>query len=201
MDIILPSTSPYRRRLLERLRIPFRCMAPDADERPLHAEAPAAMATRLALAKARSISLAHPGALVIGSDQVAAAADEDPEGVAMGKPGNFQAARLQLRASAGRVVTFYTGLALRCEKSGFERFHVERFRVHFREIDDKSIENYLHLEEPYDCAGSFKCEGLGIALFERMEGNDPTSLEGLPLIALTSLLGEAGFPVLGTRWK
>ena len=192
MDIILASTSPYRRRLLERLHIDFRCLPPETDEEQLAGEAPAEMATRLARAKARSIARLHPNALVIGSDQVAAL-----DGEIMGKPGSHEAARCQLRASSGRRVTFYTGVTLIAGATGFERFHVEPFSVHFRELSDKNIENYLRLEQPYDCAGSFKCEGLGIALFERLAGNDPTSLEGLPLIALTSLLSEAGVSVLG----
>jgi len=207
MDIILASTSSYRRRLLQRLQIRFRCLPPDVEEERLPAEEAAAMAIRLALAKARAVALAHPGALVIGSDQVAthehAASDDsvarnNPGGSAIiGKPGSHEAARAQLQASSGRVVCFYTGLALCCIATGLERFHVEPFRVHFRELGDKSIENYLRREQPYDCAGSFKCEGLGIALFERLEGRDPTSLEGLPLIALTGLLAEAGIAVLG----
>lgn len=191
MDIILASTSPYRRQLLGRLRLDFRCLAPRAAEDRLPGESPPAMAARLALAKASSIALHYPDALVIGSDQVAALGSE-----VMGKPGGHEAARGQLRASSGRTVQFHTGVALKCMASGIERFHVEPFSVHFREISDKSIEDYLQREQPYDCAGSFKCEGLGIALFERLEGRDPTSLEGLPLIALTSLLAEAGVFVL-----
>jgi len=198
MDIILASTSPYRRHLLQRLQLPFRCLAPGVDEQGLAAESPAGMASRLALAKARSVALAHPGALVIGSDQVAVL-DPPDSGASriLGKPGNHMAARAQLLASAGQVVSFYTGVAVCIAATGFEQFHVEPFRVYFRELDDKSIENYLSKEQPYDCAGSFKCEGLGIALFDRLEGRDPTSLEGLPLIALTDLLAAAGYPVLG----
>lgn len=192
MDIILASSSPYRQRLLARLQLPFSCMAPNVEETRRPGEAPAAMAARLALAKARAVAPSYPDALVIGSDQVAAIGD-----TVMGKPGNHASAFAQLRASAGHEVRFHTGLALYCASSGFERFHVEPFSVHFRELSDTDIKRYLHIEQPYDCAGSFKCEGLGIALFERMEGNDPTSLEGLPLIALTGLLAEAGLPVLG----
>ncbi len=198
MDIILASTSPYRQRLLQRLQLPFRCLPPDVDEQGLAAESPAAMASRLAVAKARSVAQAHAEALVIGSDQVAALESPQPGApTILGKPGNHRAARAQLLASAGQVVSFYTGVAVRIAATGFEQFHVEPFRVYFRELDDKSIENYLSREQPYDCAGSFKCEGLGIALLDRMEGRDPTSLEGLPLIALTDLLASAGFPVLG----
>lgn len=193
MDIILASTSPYRRRLLKRLHIDFRCLPPETDEERLVGEPPAEMAARLALAKARSVARLHPNALVIGSDQVAAL-----DGAIMGKPGSHEVACCQLRASSGRTVTFHTGVALIAGASGFERFHVEPFSVQFRELGDKTIENYLRLEQPYDCAGSFKCEGLGIALFERLQGNDPTSLEGLPLITLTGLLSEAGVFVLGS---
>ncbi len=194
MDVILASSSPYRQRLLARLQIPFSCIAPEVDETRLPNEAPAAMAGRLALAKARAVARAHPAALVIGSDQVAALGD-----TVMGKPGGHEIAVTQLRASAGREVRFLTGLALHCASSGFERFHVEPYSVYFRELSDKSINNYLQIEQPYDCAGSFKWEGLGIALFARMAGDDPTSLEGLPLIALTGLLAEAGLPVLDIR--
>ena len=191
MDIILASTSAYRRQLLGRLQIDFRCLAPEVDEARKPGEAPMAMAGRLALAKARSIARLHPNALVIGSDQVAAL-----DGHVMGKPGSYEVAYSQLRASSGRIVHFYTAVALSCKATGFESCHVEPFAAHFREIDDKSIKNYLLREQPYDCAGSFKCEGLGIALFERLEGRDPTSLEGLPLIALTGLFAAAGIPVL-----
>jgi len=149
------------------------------------------MAARLALAKARVIAAQNPDALVIGSDQVAAIGDR-----VMGKPGDHQAALAQLRASSKNKVVFYTGLALVTASAGFERFHVEPFNVVFRELSEQAIQNYLIRERPYDCAGSFKCEGLGIALFERMQGDDPTSLEGLPLIALTTLLGRAGIDVL-----
>jgi MAF protein len=192
MDLILASSSPYRQRLLARLQIPFSCIAPEVDETRLPDEEPAAMAARLALAKARSVGRAHPDSLVIGSDQVAALED-----TVMGKPGGYETAFAQLRSSAGRELRFHTGLAVHCAASGFERFHVEPYSVYFRELSDKSIANYLQIEQPYDCAGSFKWEGLGIALFARMAGDDPTGLEGLPLIALTGLLAEAGLPVLG----
>ncbi|CAA0119601.1 Maf-like protein YceF [Halioglobus japonicus] len=190
MDIILASTSPYRKILLERLQLSFSCIPPDIDEAPLPGEAPQAMAERLARAKARAVAQWHPDALVIGSDQVASL-----EGRIMGKPGNFENAKAQLKMSSGKEVTFYTGVALASQ--GFERFHVEPFGVRFRALDDTRIANYLKREQPYDCAGSFKVEGLGIALFEQLIGNDPTSLEGLPLITLSSLLAEAGVDVLG----
>ena len=174
MNIILASTSPYRRRLLERLQLPFRCVSPETDETPLPDEAPAALAVRLARAKAESIARLQPGALIIGSDQVASI-----EGSIMGKPGNFNSASAQLRSSRDQ-----------------ERIHVERFCVRFRALSDSQITNYLHREQPYDCAGSFKVEGLGIALFESLIGDDPTSLVGLPLIKLTALLGELGVDIL-----
>jgi septum formation protein len=193
MDLILASTSPYRQQLLARLRFPFRCVAPGTDEVHSPGEAPAAMAQRLALAKAHSVAASQPQALVIGSDQVAAI-----DGIPMGKPGDHPTAHAQLAASAGRAVHFHTAVAIVCHASKLERFHVELFIAHFRRLHDRAIENYLRLEQPYDCAGSFKYEGLGIALFERLEGRDPTSLEGLPLIALTGLLAGAGIDVLGS---
>ena len=191
MDIILASTSPYRRQLLQRLHIAFRCLAPGVDESPLPGEGPDALARRLAGAKAQAIAADHPGAVVIGSDQVASV-----DGHIMGKPGTHEAAVMQFRASSGREVRFHTALAVLCLERGFEQFHVEPFSAHFRRLSDRSIEDYLLREQPYDCAGSFKCEGLGIALFEGLRGNDPTSLEGLPLIALTALLGRAGVAIL-----
>lgn len=193
MDIILASTSAYRQQLLARLQLPFRCIAPLTDESRLRDEAPATMSARLALAKAQSVAATHPQALVIGSDQVASIDDK-----VMGKPGDHQNAHRQLSASAGREVNFHTAVALVCHSTNFERFHVELSRAHFRRLGERAIDNYLRREQPYDCAGSFKCEGLGIALFERLEGRDPTSLEGLPLIALTRLLAEAGLDVLGS---
>ena len=191
MDVILASTSPYRKRLLERLQISFRCLAPGTDESPLPGELPAALAQRLALAKAQSIAALHRDALVIGCDQVASI-----EGCIMGKPGSFDRAASQLRSCSGRDVQFHTALALVSMNRGLERFHVEPFSVRFRTLSDTRIIDYLIREQPYDCAGSFKVEGLGIALFEYLAGNDPTALEGLPLIKLTELLGEAGVDIL-----
>ncbi len=194
MDLILASTSPYRRALLERLRLPFRCEAPQTDETPLPGESPEALATRLALDKARAVSASFPGAFVIGSDQVA-----ELEGRAIGKPGHHAAALKQLLASSGKEVLFHTAVALVNNERNWEQFHVARFLTRFRALDEETLDRYLRREQPYDCAGSFKCEGLGIALFERLEGRDPTSLEGLPLIALTDLLMAAGVDVLGDR--
>ena len=191
MDIILASTSPYRKRLLQRLGLAFHCLPPDVDESPLQEETPQAMARRLAQAKAQAIADIHPQALVIGSDQVASL-----DGGIMGKPGNHAAAAAQLRASSGRKVKFYTGVALVCSERQLQRTHVELFTAHFRSLTDQQINDYLQREQPFDCAGSFKVEGLGIALFTGLQGNDPSSLEGLPLIALVALLAEAGIQVL-----
>lgn len=191
MDLILASTSVYRQRLLERLQLPFTSMAPEVAETAKPGEDPRLLASRLALAKASAVATRIPGALVIGSDQVASIA-----GVIHGKPGNFEAARAQLAASSGSTVTFYTGVALVGLDAGIQLEACVPFRVHFRELLDSEITDYLEREQPFDCAGSFKCEGLGIALFEAMEGDDPTALEGLPLIALSKMLSEAGMPVL-----
>jgi septum formation protein len=191
MDIILASTSTYRRRLLERLRIKFRCLPPEVEEEQFAGEPPAAMALRLALAKARSVAARNPTAVVIGSDQVGCI-----NGCILGKPGSLASAADQLRSSSGQDVEFYTAVALVCLERNVERFHVELFTVHFRPLSASQIVSYLKREQPFDCAGSFKVEGLGIALFRGMTGSDPTSLEGLPLIKLTELLAEVGLDVL-----
>ena len=191
MDIILASTSPYRRRLLERLQIPFRCIAPQADETALPGEAPDELVLRLALIKARSVARLHPDAVVIGSDQVAAI-----EGHIIGKPGGFEPAKKQLQDSSGRDIHFYTAVSIVQQEQQLERFHVEPTTVNFRTLGNTQIEDYLNKEQPYDCAGSFKVEGLGITLFKGISGNDPTALEGLPLIKLTELLGVAGVDIL-----
>jgi septum formation protein len=191
MNIILASTSLYRRRLLERLQIPFRCISPQADETPLAGETPSELALRLALTKARSVARLHPDAVVIGSDQVATI-----EGHIIGKPGSFEPAKKQLQDSSGRDIHFYTAVSIVLQGQQLERFHVEPTTAHFRTLDDTQIEDYLNKEQPYDCAGSFKIEGLGITLFEGITGNDPTALEGLPLIKLTELLGETGVGIL-----
>ena len=189
--LILASTSPYRRRLLERLQIPFSCAAPNIDESAHANESPEQLVARLAMAKAQRISPQNKGALVIGSDQVASLDQH-----IMGKPGNKLTATEQLLACSGQAVRFHTGLAVRCENTGFQQVHVELFTVYFRHLSKRVIENYLERDQPFDCAGSFKCEGLGIALFSKMEGNDPTSLEGLPLITLTSILTLAGLDII-----
>jgi len=187
MQFVLASSSPYRKNLLARLLPQFHCVAPAVDETPGPDEPARDLAARLALAKARAVAADHPEALVIGSDQVAQCA-----GRLLGKPGNHDAAVRQLRHCSGRTVEFITGLALVRGRPALERLHVEPFGVRFRRLTPEEIAHYLERERPYDCAGSFKVEGLGIALFERLQGDDPTSLEGLPLIALSRLLREAG---------
>jgi septum formation protein len=187
MDLILASTSPYRRELLQRLGIPFTCISPDVDETAVPDEQPQDLARRLSQQKAQAVSPQYPESWVIGSDQVATL-----DGKLLGKPGTHSAAFQQLTSCSGREVHFFTGVALVCASSGFVSTHVEPFKVRFRHLHDAQIENYLRREEPYDCAGSFKCEGLGIVLFERLTGNDPTSLQGLPLIALTTMLKTSG---------
>ena len=185
--LVLASTSPYRRELLGRLGLPFSSARPDADESPLPGEAPEALVARLAELKARSVAAHHPQALVIGSDQVAVLDD-----AVLGKPGTPERAREQLTRASGRCVRFLTGLCLLDAASDEARVLVETFTVHFRELDAARIARYVDAEQPYDCAGSFKSEGLGITLFTHLEGDDPNSLIGLPLIRLVDLLAERG---------
>ena len=187
--LVLASTSRYRRELLGRLGLPFEVVSPDADESPLPGEAPAELALRLAVLKARSVRAED--ALVIGSDQAAAL-----EGRLIGKPGGHDAAVRQLRALSGKAAEFHTAVAVLDTRSGALESRVVACRVTFRRLDERRIEAYLRREQPYDCAGSAKAEGLGIALIARMDTEDPTSLIGLPLIALTELLERAGMPVL-----
>jgi len=187
----LASSSPYRRELLSRLRIPFDVVAPDVDETPYPGELPTALSTRLALAKAQAV--ACTGTWTIGSDQVATL-----DGLPIGKPGHHEAARSQLQASSGRTVHFHTALALVDFDRGLSRVERIDTRVRFKELSAAEIEAYLLAEKPYDCAGSAKCEGLGIALLEAIEGDDPTALIGLPLIRLSSWLREWGWnPLTG----
>ncbi|MBF0455447.1 MAG: septum formation inhibitor Maf [Magnetococcales bacterium] len=187
--LILASTSPYRRQLLERLALPFSVADPAVDERSLVGESPQQLVERLAIAKAEGVARVHPGAVVIGSDQVAVL-----DGEITGKPGHHEAAREQLRRASGREVVFHTGLC--CYQHNLAGDHLQHavipYRVLFRKLSDEQIERYLHKEKPYDCAGSFKSEGLGVALFARMEGEDPSALMGLPLIHLTTLLEKVG---------
>jgi septum formation protein len=192
--LILASTSRYRRELLERLRIPFQALSPDTDETPRPGEAPAALAERLALAKARALASRFPDAVVIGADQVA-----DVDGVAIGKPGDHARAVEQLRAMSGRTIVFQTALAVIREASGFAEVRRVPVAVRFRALDDAEIEFYLRTEQPYDCAGSAKCETLGIALLEAIESDDPTALIGLPLIQTCQLLRAAGIDPLRAR--
>jgi len=185
--LVLGSTSPYRRELLSRLGLPFDVAAPEVDETPHPGETPAALAQRLALAKARAVAVRFPSALVIGSDQVA-----DLAGEPLGKPGNHERAVAQLRRLSGRTVVFQTALAVVCAETGFEQADLAPVRVVFRTLDDEAIERYLRAERPYDCAGSAKSEGLGIALLEQIDSDDPTALIGLPLIRTCKLLRAAG---------
>ncbi len=188
--LVLASTSRYRRELLSRLGLPFTAVAPDADETPLPGEAPAATALRLASEKARSVASAWPHALIVGSDQVA-----DADGVAVGKPGTAAAARAQLARLSGRTVVFHTGVALLDAASGSCQTALVDVRSRFRPLSSATIDAYLVREQPYDCAGSVKSEGLGIALFEAIESDDPTALVGLPLISVVRMLGAAGVAV------
>ncbi len=185
--VILASTSTYRRELLARLRIPFDVVAPQVDETPLATETPRDLACRLALAKGQAVALQYPGAVVIGSDQVA-----DLDGTPLGKPLVHEVAVAQLRRMSGRNVVFQTAVAVVCLASGFSRMELARVEVLFRTLTEHDIEAYLSAEKPYDCAGSAKSEGLGIALLDSIVSDDPTALVGLPLIRTARLLREAG---------
>jgi septum formation protein len=189
--LILASTSRYRRELLGRLRLPFSVVAPDVDEAPLPGEAPAVLAQRLALAKARSVAAQHPDAVVIGSDQVA-----DLDGQPIGKPLVHDRAVAQLRAMRGRSVIFQTAVAVVRAGHGYAQTRLAPVVVRFRDLGDAEIERYLRTEQPYDCAGSAKCETLGIALLEAIDSDDPTALVGLPLIRTCAMLREAGLDPL-----
>lgn len=189
--LVLASTSPYRRGLLERLHVPFEVVAPGVDETPLPGETPAQLTLRLAIAKAQAVGKAHPEALVIGSDQVAAL-----DGEALSKPGSHARALAQLQRMRGRRVEFLTALAVHCEATAKTVSRVVPFAVEFRHFTDRQVEEYLRAEQPYDCAGSAKADGLGIVLIRRLEGDDPNALIGLPLIALVELLAEHGYDIL-----
>ena len=192
--LVLGSTSPYRRELLQRLQIPFEVAAPEVDETPLPHEMPYALAARLALAKAHAVARNFPQAVVIGSDQVA-----DLNGLALGKPGNHERAVAQLRQMRGQRVIFQTAVAVVCQESGFEQTGLAAVSVKFRDLNDDEIENYLRAEQPYDCAGSAKSEGLGIALLESIDSDDPTALVGLPLIRTCKMIQAAGIHLLANR--
>ena len=193
-SIVLASTSRYRRALLERLGLPFEVAAPHVDETPHPGERPVDTALRLAAAKARAVAARYEQALVIGSDQVA-----DLDGRAISKPADHAEAVAQLRAASGRTVVFHTGVALVDAASGRSATRMVDVASTFRALSDAEIAHYLAREQPYDCAGSVKSEGLGIALFERIESGDPTALVGLPLIAVTALLRAEGVDVLAPR--
>lgn len=193
-QLILGSTSVYRRELLARLRLPFDVVSPEVDETPLFGEVPAVLAQRLALAKAHAVARLHPQAVVIGSDQVA-----DLNGTPLGKPGTHERAVAQLRQMRGQMVVFQTAVAVVCHATGFEQLHLAPVRVQFQDehaVSDADIEHYLRTEQPYDCAGSAKSEGLGIALLAAIDSDDPTALVGLPLIRTCDLLRAAGVSLL-----
>ena len=191
MKLVLGSTSPFRKTLLERLHIDFVCDSPDIDETPLENEPVEEMVIRLAIAKAQAISARHPDSLIIGSDQSAVL-----NGEKLSKPGNFENAFKQLTRASGQKITFQTGLCLLNSATGNIQSVCVPYTVVFKTLTPTMIENYLRKEEPYNCAGSFKSEALGIALFERFEGSDPNSLIGLPLIELVNFLDNEGLSIL-----
>ncbi|MFT5755619.1 MAG: MAF protein [Alteromonadaceae bacterium] len=192
--LILASTSPFRKSILEKLNIPFQCVKPDVDETSLKNESPINLVERLAIEKAKAVKKNHPDALIIGSDQVALC-----DGEILGKPHNFENGVVQLNKFSGKVVTFYTGLCVYDSHNDKTLSLVEHFNVHFNSLSQQDIENYLHAEQPYNCAGSFKSEGLGICLFKKLAGDDPNTLIGLPLIQLVALLKEHHFDVLAQQ--
>ncbi len=189
--LILASSSSYRKALLERLRIPFDCRAPHINEEAHPGEGAIELACRLATEKAAALRSTCPDALIIGSDQVA-----ECSGRLLGKPGNIEAAEEQLSYCSGKRVNFHTGISLLDTGSGKQLTHCETYSVHFRHLTANQISRYVSIEKPLDCAGSFKAEGFGIALFEKMEGSDPNSLIGLPLIRLVTMLAEFGISPL-----
>ncbi len=188
--LLLASSSPYRQELLSRLRLPFESYAPDIDETSLPGENAEQLVTRLAEQKARALAEQYPNHLIIGSDQVAVL-----ESKIIGKPHTYERAKQQLQSASGNSVRFLTGLALFDSATGRIQTDCVPFTVHFRELDEARIERYLKIEQPYDCAGSFKAEGLGISLFRATEGEDVTSLVGLPLISLVDMLLNEGYDV------
>lgn len=188
--LLLASSSPYRRELLSRLRLPFDCRAPQIDETARPGESPEQLVRRLSREKAQALAESHPDHLIIGSDQVAVLGDR-----IIGKPHTFERAREQLLACSGQRLDFLTGLTLLDSRSGVEQVDCLRFSVHFRDLGEAQIERYLKAEQPFDCAGSFKAEGLGISLFRATEGEDATSLIGLPLIRLVDMLNRAGIEI------
>lgn len=188
--LVLASTSPFRQEILGKLNLPFEVAAPNVDEKRLDNETPQQLVTRLSESKARAVADHYPDALIIGSDQVAVL-DND----ILGKPLNHENAFQQLKMASGNKVTFYTGLCLLNSATQNTQTRCIPFQVYFRELTDEQIEHYLQNDKPYNCAGSFKSEGLGISLFEKLEGDDPNTLTGLPLIELIRLLGNEGISV------
>jgi len=189
--LVLASSSPFRREILDKLNLDYECLSPDIDETPLEREQALHLVERLAINKAKAVASSFPEALIIGSDQVAVC-----NGTILGKPHTHENATQQLLNASGEHVTFYTGLALFNSATGTVQSEVVPFHVHFRTLTAEMIENYLRIEKPYNCAGSFKSEGLGIALFEKLEGEDPNTLIGLPLIRLIRMLEAEGMRVI-----
>ncbi|MDP0587894.1 MAG: nucleoside triphosphate pyrophosphatase [Candidatus Endonucleobacter bathymodioli] len=192
MKLVLASSSKYRRMLLKTLKIPFEHHSPEIDETPLAKESAQALAERLAIQKAKAVVNTYPSHLIIGSDQTASI-----NGILLGKPYNKQQATKQLSLCSGQQVTFFSGLCLLNSKTGLSQHQCLPFQVDFRHLSPQQISYYIDEEQPLDCVGSFKCEGLGIALFEKLSGNDPNILIGLPLIALTSMLRNESIDILG----
>jgi septum formation protein len=190
-QILLASSSPYRRELLQKLHLPFSWASPDIDETPYPEESPQALTLRLAEQKAKALADKHPEHLIIGSDQVTTL-----DGIIIGKPGTHSAAVEQLQKCRSRSLVFLTSLCLLNTKTGRNQISLETYKVSFRNLSDQQIDRYLRLEQPYDCAGSFKAEGLGISLFDKLEGEDPNTLIGLPLIALIRMLNNEGIDPL-----
>lgn len=191
MKLVLASTSPFRRQLLDRLHLAYETDSPDVDETPLPNEAVHDMVVRLAEAKARAVAARHPEALIIGSDQSA-----ELNGQKLAKPGGYDKAFAQLKQASGQRIVFQTGLCLLNSRTGALQSACVPYTVVFRELTEDQIDHYLRQEQPWNCAGSFKSEGLGIALFERFEGEDPNALIGLPLIRLVAMLEKEGMPIL-----
>tara|TARA_R110000737_G_scaffold228444_1_gene242461 strand:+ start:29 stop:616 length:588 start_codon:yes stop_codon:yes gene_type:complete len=192
--LVLGSTSPFRKEILAKLNIPFICAKPNIDESAFDNESPVALVERLAIEKAKAVAHEFPDALIIGSDQVAMC-----DGEILGKPHNFENAVKQLEKFSNKTVAFYTGLCVYDSGLDYTTSLIEPFLVHFNELSPSDIENYLHAEQPYNCAGSFKSEGLGICLFKKLEGDDPNTLIGLPLIKLVELLKQHGVNVLAEQ--
>lgn len=194
--LVLGSTSPFRKTILEKLQLPFHCAKPNIDETEEENECPQVLVERLAIEKAKAVRKEYPNALIIGSDQVAVC-----EGEILGKPHNFDNAVVQLSKFSGKSVAFYTGLCVYDSEKEKAISLVEPFTVHFNQLSQEDIKNYLNAEQPYNCAGSFKSEGLGICLFSKLEGDDPNTLIGLPLIKLVALLKQQGIDVLAEQSK